>query len=143
MSKKKNNLSEKDLKDWQSFIENPTNINNKDQSKTFFEKKENLICDLHGYKLSDANNKVRELIEHCFNKNIKNLLLITGKGLHSNTDKNVYISKDFSKLRFSVPDYISSNPEIKDKVISLTTENKKKGGEGVLVIKIKSKNKFR
>ena len=44
----------------------------------------------------------------CVKKNYKEILLITGKGIHSNTDKDVYVSKDLSKLRYSVPEYIKS-----------------------------------
>ena len=82
------------------------------------------------------------MIDYCFEKNIKNLFLITGKGLHSKTEENVFVSNDYSKLRYAVPNYIKNNIEIKDKVSSISVDNKIKGGEGVLVIKVKSKNKF-
>ena len=47
-----------------------------------------------------------------FKKNYKEILLITGKGIHSDTDQNVYVSQQLSKLRYSVPEYINSNPNL-------------------------------
>ena len=142
MIKKKNNISQKDLKDWQTFVKDLTNISDKDQNKILSNRKEYFKWDLHGYSISDANEKAKELIDYCFEKNIKNLFLITGKGLHSKTEDNVFVSNDYSKLRYAVPNYIKNNIEIKDKVSNISVDNKIKGGEGVLVIKVKSKNKF-
>ena len=48
--------------------------------------------DLHGYTLLEANEKVNKIINLCFQKKYNEILLITGKGIHSNVDKNVFIS---------------------------------------------------
>ena len=48
-------------------------------------------------------------------KNYKEILLITGKGIHSNTSKDVYVSNELSKLRFSVPDFIKNNNVLKER----------------------------
>ncbi len=71
-------------------------------------------------------------------KKIKEIFLITGKGMHSNTNQDVYRSKELSKLRYSIPDYIKSNLEISEKVSAITSPEKERGGEGVLVIKLKN-----
>jgi hypothetical protein len=42
-------------------------------------------------------------------KKYKEILLITGKGLHSNTDNDAFVSKDLSKLKYSVPEFIKTN----------------------------------
>ena len=67
---------------------------------------------MHGYSLVSANNKVREIVDKCIEKKYSEILLITGKGIHSNTDNDVFISKDLSKLRYSIPEYINSNTDL-------------------------------
>ena len=42
-----------------------------------------------------------------------------------------------SKLRYSVPDYINSEPEISKLISSIITPSQKDGGEGALLIKLK------
>ncbi len=93
--------------------------------------------DLHGYSLENANKKVRELILSCSERNFSEILLITGKGIHSNSEEDVYISKNLSKLKFSVPEYINSRPDLSKLIISISTANKSEGGDGALVIKLK------
>jgi DNA-nicking Smr family endonuclease len=57
--------------------------------------------------------------------------------LHSNTDQNVYVSKDLSKLKFAVPEFIKSQKELSDKVVGIEQAIIKDGGEGALIIKLK------
>ena len=71
--------------------------------------KERFKFDLHGYSLDEANIKVKEIVLYCVEKNYKEILFITGKGIHSNTDKDIYVSKNLSKLRYSVPEFIKTN----------------------------------
>ena len=69
--------------------------------------------------------------------NYKEILLITGKGIHSNTDKDIYLSKDFSKLRYSIPDYIKSDLDLSKNIISISNADKVDGGDGAIIIKLK------
>ena len=92
--------------------------------------------DLHGLTLSKANTKVKEVIKSCSEKNYKEILLITGKGLHSN-QKDVYKSSEFTKLRFSIPEFIKSDIEISKLILSIVNPPQKDGGEGALLIKLK------
>ena len=85
----------------------------------------------------DANKKIEELIIFCAKKNYKEILLITGKGIHSNTDRDVYVSKNLSKLKYSVPDFIKSNLDISKYVSSISNANNLDGGEGAIIIKLK------
>ena len=57
--------------------------------------------------------------------------------MHSNTDQNVYVSKDLSKLKFAVPEFIKSQKELSDKVVGIEQAIIKDGGEGALIIKLK------
>ena len=133
--KKKDSLSQKDKEDWKNFIENTSFIPDKDKSHN---KNSNQLYkfDLHGLTLSDANKKVKEIVIFCSEKKYKEILLITGKGLHSKND-DVYKSSKLSKLRYSIPEYINSEPEISKLISSISTPSQKDGGEGALLIKLK------
>ena len=84
--KKKDNLSQKDKDDWRNFLENTSFVPDKDQKYQSKNTNEKLRYDLHGFSLNEANIKVKQLIKSCSEKNIREILLITGKGLHSNNN---------------------------------------------------------
>jgi len=65
------------------------------------------------------------------------LLIITGKGIHSKSDKDTYISKDLGKLKFSVPEFIKSDPELSKLITSVSEAEVKDGGAGAILIKLK------
>ena len=134
--KKKDTLSQKDKEDWKNFLENTTHIPDKDQVNQFKSKDQIYKYDLHGLTLSEANKKVREIILSCSEKNYKEILLITGKGLHSKDD-DVFKSLELSKLKYSVPEYINSEPEISKLILSVVNPSQKDGGDGALLIKLK------
>ena len=134
---KKKDISEEDLQSWKDFTDNPKNVYDKDlENKKKFSFKR-FRFDLHGYSLSQANLKVKEIIMSCSEKNYSEILLITGKGLHSNTDKNYFVSKDLSKLKFSIPDFITSSKEFNKLISSIDVAQEKDGGEGAVIIKLK------
>ena len=62
--------------------------------------------------------------------------MITGKGLHSK-ENDVFKSKELSKLKFSIPEYIKSSRELSEKILGIETASQNQGGEGALVIKLK------
>ena len=130
---KKKNLSQEDLDTWRNYTKNPTDIIDKDYNpKEGDSNQERFKFDLHGYTLLRANEKIKELILLCSKKNYKEILLITGKGIHSNNDNDVYSSKDLSKLRY-LSQYVSS----------ISDAEKKDGGKGAIIIKLKKlKDKF-
>tara|TARA_Y200000002_G_scaffold376582_1_gene380686 strand:- start:864 stop:1277 length:414 start_codon:yes stop_codon:yes gene_type:complete len=134
--KKKDSLSQKDKEDWKDFLENTSFIPDKDKASQNRDSNQIYKFDLHGLTLSDANTKVKEIVISCSEKKYKEILLITGKGLHSKDD-DVYKSDKLSKLRFSIPEYINSEPEISKLISSVSTPSQKDGGEGALLIKLK------
>ena len=134
---KKKDLSEKDINTWETYLKNPTDLYDKEKNnKKNQERKERFRFDLHGHTLDEANQRVRDIIFSCVKQKYKEILLITGKGLHSSQD-DVYKSSQFSKLRYSVPEFINSEPEISKLVLSINTSSKKDGGEGALVVKLR------
>ena len=134
--KKKDILSQKDKEDWKNFLEDTSRIPDKDQINHPIDKDQIYKYDLHGLTLSEANKKVKEIIISCSEKNYREILLITGKGLHSRDD-DVYKSSKLSKLRYSVPEYINSEPEISKLIISVVNPSQNEGGDGALLIKLK------
>ena len=136
---KKKDLSKEDIKTWKTYIKNPTDIYDKDKNTLYNqERKEKFRFDLHGYTLDEANQKVKNLITTCAKNKYKEILLITGKGLHSNTGGDAYVSKNLSKLKYSVPEFIKSNEELSKLIISLSDADLKDGGEGAILIKLKN-----
>jgi len=136
--KKKEDLSNSDKAEWEKYLKNPKDIFDKELvEQKLFDPNSRFRFDLHGFTLLDANQKVQELIIHCQKKGFREILLITGKGLHSNTDKDTYVSKELSKLKFAVPEYINSQKELSDKIFSIEQASIKDGGEGAIIIKLK------
>ena len=136
---KKKDLSKEDKKTWETYIKNPSDLF--DKEKNLFQdkkRKERFKYDLHGYSLDEANQKVKEIIISCANENYKEILLITGKGLHSTSDKDSYVSKEFSKLKYSVPDFIKNNNDLNKLITSITDADRIDGGEGAILIRLKN-----
>ena len=77
------------------------------------------------------------MIKYCIDKKYEDILLITGKGIHSKSDSNVFVSNDQSKLRYSVPNYIQSNNELQKLIVSIGPAKIEEGGDGAVVIKLK------
>ncbi len=136
--KKKEDISDSDKKSWEDYIKNPKDVFDKDLKSTEVNlKRKRYKFDLHGYTLLDANSKIKEIIAFCQAKGFKEILLITGKGMRSNTETNTYVSSQLSKLRYSIPDFIRSDEEISKKVLSISSADADDGGEGALIIKLK------
>ena len=135
---KKKEPSDEDKKSWEEYIKNPSDIYDKDQGDlSRIKRRERYKFDLHGFTLDEANNKVKEILEYCLKNKFKELLLITGKGIHSTSDDDAYISKNLGKLKYSVPEFIKTS-EFNKFIISINGAEKKDGGEGAIIIKLKS-----
>ena len=141
---KKKKISQKDLNTWKHYLKNPQDIVDKDlPTKNSFSSNK-YRYDLHGYTLVEANEKVKAIILSCIKRNYNEILLITGKGIHSNTEQDVYASKDLSKLKHSVPEFIKSDTDISKYISSIKSADRNDGGDGAIVIKLKKlQNKFR
>ena len=138
MTKKKESNKE-DNKIWENYIKDPTDIYDKDQLTTnSITRKERYRFDLHGFTLDEANSKVKEVVNYCVKNKYKELLLITGKGIHSKSDNGTYTSKELGKLKYSVPEFLKTNIELNKFIISINDAEKKDGGEGAIIIKLKN-----
>ena len=133
------NISDKDKKDWHKFINSTEKLPNKDSTK----KKQNIIktksIDLHGYTLEEANVEIKKFIINCYNNSVKKLIVVTGKGLHSNNLSNPYKSKDLSILKYSVPEFIKNDQQLTNMIIKITEANIEDGGSGSFYIYLTKK----
>ena len=134
-----NPLNQEDRETWEEFISSPTDIFDKEIDNTINnQRKKRYKFDLHGFTLDEANNKVKEIINHCIKNKYKELLIITGKGIHSTNDKDAYVSKNLGKLKYSVPEFIKTNPDLNQYIASIGDAEKKDGGEGAIIVKFKN-----
>ena len=134
------NISEKDKKDWYKFINSTEKLPNKDFKH---QKNKNLkvrSIDLHGYTLDEANKTIEDFIIKAFSENINKLIIVTGKGLHSENEKDPYVSKDLGILKYSVPEFITNNVSLMNIINEITDAKIEDGGEGAFYIFLK-KNK--
>ena len=134
-------ISKKDKKDWQNFISRKDKLPNKDldlESKV--NKKLIKTVDLHGFSLIDANNFIEKFIKECFENNVHKIIVITGKGLRSQNDKNPYISKDLSILKNSVPKFIKSQSSLIELIKEIKKANIEDGGEGAFYIFLRKRS---
>ena len=133
-------ISDKDKQVWENFISSDEKLENKDFK---FSKKENLKIkniDLHGYTLQDANKTIQEFINNSYENRVSKIIVVTGKGLHSNVEKDPYVSKDLSILKYSVPEFIENNVELMKKIVEIKDADIEDGGSGAFYIFLK-KNK--
>ncbi len=136
---KKKNISQEDINTWKNYIKNPSDIVDKEpMQKINLSKDSRYTFDLHGFTLIEANHKVKEIILSCVKKDYKEILFITGKGNHSNTEKDVYVSKDLSKLKFSVPQFIKSDLDLSKCILSISNADLADGGDGAIIIKLRN-----
>ena len=135
-------ISSKDKKDWENFLKSKEKLIDKDNSK-----KKNKVyltrsIDLHGYTLEEANKAIEKFINKCFSEQANKLIVVTGKGIHSNNEKNPYVSKDLSILKYSVPEDIKKNNQLMKLIIKFKEATIDDGGEGAFYILLK-KNKIK
>ena len=130
-------ISDKDKKDWQDFISSKDRVPNKDYQikKNNFEKTRTI--DLHGFTLEEANKEIHNFILKSFNDKVNKLIVVTGKGIHSNVEKDPYVSKDLSILKYSVPEFISNNNLLMSKIREITDAKIEDGGSGAFYIYLK------
>ena len=134
-----NKISNKDKKDWENFLSNEESVFDKDNFSKKKEKINTYTFDLHGFSLNEANKQVEQLIYKSYEAGVRRLIIITGKGLHSENEKDPYVSKDLGKLRYSVPDHIRKSVELMKKINNLEDAEIDHGGEGAFYINLKKK----
>ena len=134
------NKKKKNKKDWENFISKNERLPNKDikvDKKITFKTRS---IDLHGYSLEKANKSIENFIIKSNKENINKLIVVTGKGIHSQNEKDPYVSKDLSILKYSVPEFISDNKNLMKIIYEIKDAKIEDGGSGAFYIYLK-KNK--
>jgi len=130
-------ISEKDKKDWENFTSNNEKVENKDINLKKINRQKVRSIDLHGLTLYQANQKISDFITQSYIAGINKLIVVTGKGLHSENEKNPYVSKDLSILKYSVPEFIKNNISLMDKIYEFKEAKIEDGGSGAFYIFLK------
>jgi len=132
-------VSDRDKQAWEEFLSSNEKLENKDlklnKKKTF----KIMNIDLHGFTLQDANKKIQKFINNSYDNGVSKIIVVTGKGLHSNVEKDPYVSKDLSILKYSVPEFIENNVELMKKIIEIKDADIEDGGSGAFYIFLKKK----
>ena len=134
-------ISEKDKKDWENFLSKKDKLPNKDikiDNKLSFKTRS---IDLHGYTLEEANKTIENFIIKSFQENINKLIVVTGKGIHSQNEKDPYVSKDLSILKYSVPEFLSTNKSLMNIIYEIKDAKIEDGGAGAFYIYLRKNNK--
>ena len=132
-----NNISDKDKKDWENFLSNDEKLTDKDLKIKNKKPLKIKSIDLHGYTLEQANVAVENFIIRSYEEQIGKLIIVTGKGIHSQNIKDPYVSKDLGILKYSIPEYIKNNNELMKLIIKVEEANFKDGGSGAFYIYLK------
>ena len=82
--------------------------------------------DLHGFTLDEAYLKVKQTFEIAISKNYRCLLIITGKGLHSQS----------TTIKTSLEEWLKE-PFFSNKIIKWTDAQQKDGGTGAVYVLLK------
>ena len=134
-------ISDKDKKDWENFLNRNEKLIDKDFKKTINKNYSIKSIDLHGYTLEQANKTIEQFIIKSFSENINKLIVVTGKGIHSNNEKNPYVSKDLSILKYSVPEFITNNKKLMEIIYDIQDAKIEDGGSGAFYIHLKKNKK--
>tara|TARA_B100001057_G_scaffold370543_1_gene374471 strand:+ start:5613 stop:6029 length:417 start_codon:yes stop_codon:yes gene_type:complete len=132
-------ISDKDKKDWENFINEESTLPNKDNLLVDKKKIKYKVVDLHGYSLDEANKFIDTFIRESYENNVQKLIVITGKGLHSQNEKDPYVSKNFGILKHSVPEFIKKNSDLMKIINSIQNASLEDGGSGSFYIYLKKK----
>ena len=130
-------ISDKDIRDWNTFLKSEDKIPNKDLEKKKNNTLETKSIDLHGFSLEEANEFVETFINKSFKDGVRKLIIVTGKGLHSKNEADPFVSKDLSILKYSVPEFIKNNEILMKKIIEIKEAKAKDGGSGAFYVYLK------
>tara|TARA_B100000963_G_scaffold296823_1_gene268051 strand:+ start:44 stop:511 length:468 start_codon:yes stop_codon:yes gene_type:complete len=149
-------ISKIDKKTWDNYVSNlgktviipskkyKKNLNENVSNTTEYKKKSTLansnlpkkkgikpdsILDLHGYTLYSGRLILNKYIINCYEKNIRCVLIITGKG-----------SNNRGALKEEVPRWLDDK-YLNKYLINFNQAPKQFGGEGALLVRIKNKYK--
>ena len=132
-------ISEKDKKTWEEFLSSDQKIPDKDNFQSEIKSKKTRSLDLHGKTLDEANQIIENFIRKSYEDKVHKLIIVTGKGLHSNNEKDPYVSKDLGILKYSIPNFLKNNAELMELISNISEASVEDGGSGAFYIFLKKK----
>ena len=132
-------ISEKDKKTWDEFLSNNQKLPDKDNFQADIKSKKTRSLDLHGKTLDEANRIIENFIKKSYEDKVHKLIIVTGKGLHSNNEKDPYVSKDLGILKHSIPNFLNNNSELMELILNISEASISDGGSGAFYIFLKKK----
>ena len=134
-----NKISDKDKNDWEEFLLKDEKLHNKDNFEKNKKRGKIKSLDLHGYTLDEANQTIENFIRKSYEDNISKLVIVTGKGIHSDNERDPYVSKDLGILKYSIPEFIRNNLELMSMIYEIKEASITDGGSGAFYIFLKKK----
>lgn len=128
------NFSNGNFKDYNFSLKKDTTLGidkNSDKKLSSGKYKIDYKLDLHGETLDSAYNKVKLLFEKAELNNYRCLLIITGKGLHSQN----------KTIKSSITEWFME-PYFANRIIKYTDTHIKDGGSGALYVLLRNNNKL-
>ena len=128
------NFSNGNFKDYNFSLKKDTTLGidkNSDKKLSSGKYKIDYKLDLHGETLDSAYNKVKLLFEKAELNNYRCLLIITGKGLHSQN----------KTIKSSITEWFME-PYFANRIIKYTDAHIKDGGSGALYVLLRNNNKL-
>ena len=132
-------ISEKDKKSWKEFLSNNQKLPDKDNFQAKIKSKKTRSLDLHGQTLDEANQIIKNFIRKSYEDKVHKLIIVTGKGLHSNNEKDPYVSKDLGILKYSIPNFLKNNVDLMELISNISEASIEDGGSGAFYIFLKKK----
>ena len=130
-------ISKKDARDWKDFLNKREPLPNKDLSSAKKKIGKTKNFDFHGFSLDEANKSINKLIKDSYKNGVRKLVVVTGKGIHSDNEKNPYRSKDLGILKYSMPEYIKNTPDLMKLINEIKEADDEDGGSGAFYIFLK------
>ena len=132
-------ISEKDKKTWEEFLSNDQKLPDKDNIQNKIIIKRTRSLDLHGKTLNEANSIIENFIKKSYEDKVQKLIIVTGKGLHSDNEKDPYVSKDLGILKYSIPEFVRNNEDLMKMISKISEASVKDGGTGAFYIFLKKR----
>ena len=95
--------------------------------------------DLHGLKYNEALNIVRSTIISSYNRHLRLILIVTGKGRKVDFNNTLNIERQKGILRKSLPDWLDTN-ELRPLILNISSAHISHGGSGAFYVYLR-KNK--
>lgn len=98
------------------------------------------VLDLHGMTENKAFEEVENFVAKCYNRGLRCIIIVTGKGLKHSEDEDIFAEKGI--LRKSVPQWLNM-PHLRAAILIYKHPSAKLGGGGSLYILLRRNKDLR